>query len=89
MPLYLCLGSFRPQVRLVPSEDLDSARKALKIVTAVHVYSVQAAPSSQPVDISTQARTEFSTTLVALGYGYGLSPASDQDTITFFFHGYR
>lgn len=90
LSLSLCLGSSAPQVRLVPSEDLDSARKALEIVTAVHVYSVQAAPSSQPVDISAQARAKKSTFLVVMGYRYGLPPASDQDTIEFRrFNSYR
>lgn len=38
---------------------MDSARKGLETITSVHVYSVQAAPCSQPAtDLSTQARLE-------------------------------
>lgn len=49
------------------AEGLDSTRKALETVTSVHVYSVQAAPCSQPAaDVSTQARTGLSKECVAL-----------------------
>lgn len=41
-------------MKLVPAEGLDSTRKALQTVTSVHVYSVQAASPSLPVDFSAQ-----------------------------------
>ncbi|CAN0047072.1 unnamed protein product, partial [Hapterophycus canaliculatus] len=48
-------GSGAMEVKLVSAEGLDSARKGLETVTSVHVYSVQAAPCSQPAaDLSMQ-----------------------------------
>lgn len=43
-----------PQVKLVPAEALESTRKAFETVTSVHVYSIQAAPATAPVDAGAQ-----------------------------------
>lgn len=46
------------KVRVVSAEALEATKKSLEVVTAVHVYSVQPAPVSQPGDVSAQVRHE-------------------------------